>query len=334
MNAKTETAANLSEQEIQKKLDEQAHRREQVERVLPFLGLIVIVVAFTIGTGGNFLSTSNLENLLSQGLIYVFCAVGASMIYTLGFLDLSVGVISAIAQLVAAVMINQFGVPGWVALLVCVSVVVFSQSITALVSTLLRVPVFICSVCLLNIGNGIMQFACEETNVNIDYTLLSFWNQSWVKFVALLATIIMVVILFYFTRIGKDLKALGENATVARQSGVRFLRTRWLAFLIMAVCVGIASFFSLARAGEVSPATNSTLGINILTAMVLGGFPITGGSKANIVSPIIGALLVVTLTNGLTLIGFDLGLRVLVKGLLFLLVIILSGNKSSGIFVR
>ena len=324
----------VSEQQIQAKLNQQAKQKAMVEAVLPFAGLVAIILFFTVATHGSFLSLSNLQNLLNQGFIYTLCSAGAAMIYTLGCLDLSVGVISAIAQLCAALLMRNAGLPAWAGLIVCILVVVFCQSITAVVSATLRVPVFVCSVCMLNIGNGIMQYACESANVTIDFTQYAFWNQVWVKLLFLILTIAGVVFVYYYTRLGKDLKALGENPTVAFQSGVSKLKTTWLAFLVMAVCVGVASFFTIIRSGEVSPATNSTLGINILTAMILGGFPITGGTRSSIVAPIIGALTVVALTNGLTLMGFDLGLRVMVKGLLFLIVIVLSGNKSNGIFVR
>jgi len=70
--------------------------------------------------------------------------------------------------------------------------------------------------------------------------------------------------------------------------------------------------------------------LNILVAIVLGGFPISGGSNAKIYAPIIGALMVTALTNGIILMGLDPSWGNFAKGVLFLVVVGLTYERSTG----
>jgi ribose transport system permease protein len=73
---------------------------------------------------------------------------------------------------------------------------------------------------------------------------------------------------------------------------------------------------------------------NIMMAIVLGGFPFSGGDKARLQSAVVGAVTVTILTNGLILWGLDPMLVNGVKGLLFLIIIGLSYDRSKGKLVQ
>lgn len=67
-----------------------------------------------------------------------------------------------------------------------------------------------------------------------------------------------------------------------------------------------------------------------MMAIVLGGFPMTGGDRSKIASAIIGALTVTCLSNGLQLWGLDALLVSGVKGILFVIIVALSYDRSAG----
>ena len=102
-----------------------------------------------------------------------------------------------------------------------------------------------------------------------------------------------------------------------------------LSHLILGVCVGIAACFQMVRAGSVSSQSGSGLEFNIMIALALGGFPMAGGASAKIRSTIIGVLTITFLTNGLTLAGMDSTYINLVKGLLFILIVAVSYDRSN-----
>ena len=135
--------------------------------------------------------------------------------------------------------------------------------------------------------------------------------------------------LFEKTSLGKEQKAIGGNVVTARQSGIRSRRGVVLSHLILGVCVGIAASFQMVRAGSVSSQSGSGLEFNIMIALALGGFPMAGGASAKIRSTIIGVLTITFLTNGLTLAGVDNTYINLVKGLLFIVIVAVSYDRSN-----
>jgi ribose transport system permease protein len=168
------------------------------------------------------------------------------------------------------------------------------------------------------------------SEVAIDYHKYNFMNNTAVKGVILLLVIAIGYYLFNYTIIGKYNKALGGNILTARQAGVSRRKFVYAAYLIMGICVGIASVFAFFRAGKVTAYTGNGYEFNIMMAIVLGGFPMTGGDRSRISTAIIGALTVIFLSNGLALWGLDALLVSGVKGLLFVAIVALSYDRSEG----
>ena len=99
--------------------------------------------------------------------------------------------------------------------------------------------------------------------------------------------------------------------------------------MALGICVGIAAFFYLTRLGVVRSNSGRGVEFDVMIALVLGGFPLAGGSNARFRSAIIGAVIVTILSNGLTLWGLGPELVAGVKGLLFVTVIAVSYDRSA-----
>jgi ribose transport system permease protein len=74
--------------------------------------------------------------------------------------------------------------------------------------------------------------------------------------------------------------------------------------------------------------------VDVLTALVLGGLPITGGAKVKIRSGIIGSLMIAFLGNGLVLIGASANILQLVKGITFLTAVYLSIDREGMVIIK
>jgi ribose transport system permease protein len=101
-----------------------------------------------------------------------------------------------------------------------------------------------------------------------------------------------------------------------------------LAYMVLGFCVGIAAFFQMTRIGTVSSSSGSGLEFDIMIAMVLGGFPMSGGSAAKFRQFILGGITMTILTNGLTMWGLDVSYVSLVKGLLLIVLVSVSYDRS------
>ena len=308
-----------------------ARRKDMLMTALPFAGLALTVLILTIATGGLLLSSGNLVNIMNQCFTTAIVGIGASFVYARGGMDFSLGPSCGVAQLVCVAVITRAGLPLWVGMIAAVAVAVASTMIVGLGSDCLHLQPFIVSLCVRSACTGILVVGCNALGKNIRVPLDTFGvlNNDVLKVAVLLVMLAGGWYLFEKTSLGKEQKAIGGNVVTARQSGIRSRRGVVLSHLILGVCVGIAASFQMVRAGSVSSQSGSGLEFNIMIALALGGFPMAGGASAKIRSTIIGVLTITFLTNGLTLAGMDSTYINLVKGLLFILIVAVSYDRSN-----
>ncbi|MER9684010.1 ABC transporter permease, partial [Mesorhizobium sp. M0184] len=117
-----------------------------------------------------------------------------------------------------------------------------------------------------------------------------------------IAAVLVAHIALYHTRFGVHLLATGGQTESARSLGIRTNRVKIAAYTISGVCAGIAALLLVARIGSAEPLINTSLLLNSVAAVVLGGVSLFGG-RASILGPAIGALMLTALVNGLTLLS-------------------------------
>ena len=318
------------EKQLQEKLIQQAKRKQTISSVIPFAGLAFLVVFFMVVTDGVFISTSNLTNLVNQSYTLIIVAVGAAFVYGWGGMDMSIGAIQGFSAVILATVASQGALPTWGILVISILVAVIVDSLNAVIHIVSRVPIFVVSLCVNYICTGIVAASVAEKDIYISYSKFSAYNSTPIKAIVLVVVIAGGYYLFEYTRIGKGLKAIGGNINTAKQSGVNTKRYLIGAYAILGAMVGLISFFSLTRTGVVSASTGATLMLDVMTAIVLGGFPMAGGSKARIRSAVIGAITVSVLSNGLILWGVDPRYIDGIKGVLFLMIVYLSYERKKG----
>ena len=102
-----------------------------------------------------------------------------------------------------------------------------------------------------------------------------------------------------------------------------------LPYIIMGAVAGLAGFISLIRTTTASAQTGSTLMMNVLNACLIGGVPFTGGTNAKFRSVLLGVLTMTILSCGMTLIQVDNIIQQIVKGLIFLVAVSISYDRSN-----
>jgi ribose transport system permease protein len=317
---------------IQEKLNRQAIRNERLIRMLPFVGLVFITVLLAIVTNGKLVKPSNLLVLLNNTFTVSLVALGAAFVFAHGGMDFSIGASSGLAQYVALILLTRSGLPVFVAILASVLVCLISSTLVGSVAVLLRVPSFVTSICVRAICTGLLAGSVNSASggrLTIDFAKYNGFNNEFLKLGVLIAFIAFAYFLFEETVAGRNLKAIGGNTITAFQAGVKLSKNTILSYSFLGFCVGVAAFFQLTRIGVVSANSGAGLEFDIMVAIILGGFPMAGGSTARIRSVIIGAITLTVLFNGLIIWGLDPNLVNGVKGLLFIIVVTLSYDRTN-----
>ena len=314
---------------IQQDLNKKATRRERIAMLLPYVGIVFLIVFFILTTKGGFIKPSNITLLLNQCFTMVIIMVGAVFLYSMGSLDMAIGSVMSLSALVISLLYIN-GVPLLLSLLGGIIASALFMSITATAKSYLHVDPFIASLCVMNIGAGIVSATAKVERIVFPYSRALWLDSTYTKVIVLVLVIAAGFTLFKYTSFSKSLKAIGGNPAVARASGIKVERVTLLAYIVTGVAIGIASLFAVVRGGIADTSIGSGMNLNVMIAIVLGGFPLSGGSHARFSAPIVGALMVTILINGLALMGYANATGYAVRGILFIVVVAMTYEKSKG----
>lgn len=301
-----------------------------ISRLLPLLWLALITLIFAVWTKGNFVELYNLKILLDQALIVGTVATGAAFIYASGNVNLAMGACTA---LVATVVARLYLVMPSVVLMILVSVVfgVVLMAISAFLSTKLNVRVMFVTIVMMTLLSAIQRSIVGAETISLPYEMTKVMKNAYFSYIAFGIFFVICCVLFYFFDIGRALKFLGTNLVCAEQTGHYRRKYLMIAFVIAGVGVGLASVMTIVRTGSISINTASTLNMDCMLALVLGGMSIFGGSKSYLYAGIIGALTVSALNNGLNMVGVSPDIIQGIRGILFMVFICTAQKRPQGL---
>lgn len=301
-----------------------------VKQIIPFLGLLMVVVLFEVLSGGKLLSGRNITMLLNQTFTLSLGAIGCSFVIAQGNLDFSLGGIVGIAAATAATVSGAGLFPAiFAAIAVGLVIGIFNGSIHAIFG----IPAFVVTLAVQFILRGFIVVVTKAGTLPIPFSMYGVDNTP-LKFTVLILIFVLGYIVFEYTKVGKQCKALGSGVSASAQSGVNVKKMKIISFAIVGALCGLCGFFSLVRAGAASTETGQFFETDVMTALVLGGMPLSGGSSCKIKSAIIGSLILAVLTNGMVLWGINEHMQQLIKGCIFILAVWVSLDKQAKEFVK
>ena len=293
--------------------------------MLPFIGLVVIVVAMNILTDGKILTPKRLRLLMSQVYYPMIVATGVFFVMTLGSIDFTEGSTLGLASIVIS-KLSFISIP--LAILGGILTGAFIGAINGFFHVKFKLQSFIITICTMYLFRGVCAYMTTETAVPASAAIKAL-DQNWLKISVTVAVLLVAWFLFRFTRIGNDVKAVGSGETAARFSGVRTDRVKFLVFVAAGALTGLAAFVNVVKVGSITSTAGNQLETQILISLVLGGLPITGGAKVRFSNIIVGTLMYTVLNNGLVMLGYESQTQQLIKGVIFLLFVALTIDRKA-----
>ena len=141
--------------------------KSNIRDYMMYIALILIMGFFTLRTHGGFIQARNIANLINQAGYVAILAIGMTIILILKHIDLSVGYVAGFSGAVAAILMTQFGVNEWIAIL---AVLVLGLCIGLYQGTLVTrvgVPAFVTTLAGMFIFRGLLSRALQETGTII-----------------------------------------------------------------------------------------------------------------------------------------------------------------------
>jgi ribose transport system permease protein len=290
------------------------------------IGLLGLVTVFSL-LSPTFLTFGNIRAMLVAAAILVILAVAQSFVITTGGIDLSI----AATMTVGAIGFGLAWQSG-LGFILSALIALASTALIGLTNGFLiakgKVTDFIATLGTLSVATGLALIVSAGKPITVNSTeLLSLTSGSLGIFGYPIILAVLIALGGWFvmfrTRFGLHVQAVGGNEESAIANGINAARVRIAVYLICALLAGIGALLLVARVGAAEPAINTAYLLNSIAAVVLGGVSLAGG-KGSIVGPVIGALLLTALTNGLTLLGVSQFYQPLAVGLVVVLAALLA----------
>ena len=279
-------------------------------REFGILVALAVVVAVVSLLTPNFLNLDNFTQILLSVSLIAIAAVGETVVVLTRNVDLSVGSIVGLVAFVTGDLMKQhvLGVPGAIAAGCALGVGL--GAFNGLVVTVGRVPAIVATLGTLNVYRGIDFFVAGGKEINaIDVPqgylgiagATAFGIPVLIVFAA--AASALVAYLLRYSRSGRSLYAIGSNPTAAETVGIPRQRLVFAAFLVSGLLCGVTGVLWGSRYGTINSNAaggGSPLELEVIAAVVVGGVNIFGGS-GTVFGAMLGAILLGTIDNSLTL---------------------------------
>ena len=299
-------------------MEEKTRRFAEIDlrAVAPFVALALLLVLGAI-VNPNFISLANLENVASRSAFIAIIAVCATFVISAGDLDLSVGSMVAFVASLMIMFLNAAPIadPFWLLVMGALMTLVIGMACglaNGLITTLGKIEPFIATLGTMGIFRGLTTWLSQGGAITLQSReLQDLYHPVYFGSVAGIPAPILVVLgvsavaafVLYRTSYGRHVVAVGSNREVARYSGLKVDRVRTVAFVAQGLCVAIAVLLYVPRLGSTSSTTGILWELQAITAVVVGGTALKGGS-GRVWGTICGALILELVGNIMLLSNF------------------------------
>lgn len=250
------------------------------QEIVVFLSIVALFVV--VGAiNPRFLSNTNVNSIFAGNAYIAIAAIGMSMVIIAGHIDVSVGALIGVIATIAGTLAVK-GYPIWMAWSVPI---LFAIAVNAGVGTLVaytRIPSIVVTLGMLSILKGGLISATQGewiTNMPAEFMIAQmrpFGIPSAVWFMVVL-TIIAALFLRY-TDFGRSIYAVGGNMEAARAAGINPERTVIGVFALHGLFAGIAGILFATQLQVIQSTVPPNLELTVITASVIGGVSILGGT--------------------------------------------------------
>ncbi len=267
--------------------------------------LIVVEVFYFNAAGRRFLVGDNVANIVRHSVEIGLLALVMTPIILTGGIDLSVGSMLGLCAVLFGKLWRDAGLPPWLAGTCTVAIGGLCGGFNAFLITRLRLPPLIVTLGTFSLFRGLAEAITQGTDAftNFPETFLSLGTgeiagvptQAWI----LMGCAMGIWLLVHQTTFGRSVRAIGFAPEGARYAGLPVERRVAMAYVLAGMMVGLAALTYTARLGTAK--ADAGLGYELLaiTAVVLGGTSIFGGT-GSVHGTLLGVAAVAILSNGLT----------------------------------
>lgn len=325
-----------------------AKKNKTVTRfLLDWAAVITLGLCFAIFTaikGSSFMSSNNMINILRAMSITTVFGIAATVTMSTDGFDMSMCTLASCSAYVFVSMYLWYGMPLAMAIAVSILVTMLMYQLTMFLILVCKIPDMLATASLMFVHQGLGQWyigggavstgmrlpnGSAPARTALSESFSAIGRSPWIIIIMLLCVLAAYIFLEY-TKHGRYMYAMGGNKQAARLSGINVKNYRYLAGMITAVFIAIGGILVASR-GSSAQVMNSDGYLMQSLAAVFVGRSVGGAEKPNALGTLVGAMLVSTLENGLTILAVSYYVLPAVKGgvLALALIAAYAGKKEN-----
>jgi sugar transport system permease protein len=316
--------------------------------------LIILIVALALNVNG-FMTWANWMNILRANSLKGVIAFGMTMVIIAGLIDLSIGSTVALSGVIVARLCRDLSAGGMDLTLACIIGISVSLLLAIVVGWLhgffahkAGMPPFIVTLVSYNALYGLAGMVSGGFPIANQYpdwfnvlgggrfpipnwltNLLGVGPIDGIPYPALILVVTFLIVFFImeYTTIGRAIYATGGNSESARLSGINVYWTKVICFIAVQVLAVLAGFMVSGQVLAGSFSFGREWGMDVISAVIIGGTSFTGGI-GKVWGTILGIIFMGVISNGMTLLNFDIYTQYVVRGIVMFLAVLISSYRS------
>ena len=296
--------------------------REYFKQNWGILAALLIMCLFFSVFGNNFLTQTNVVNLLRTCATNCYLAIGVQMAIILAGIDLTGGALAALTGVVCVMTFENAGLPIWMGIVVGVLIGIVVGMANGIIITYTGIHPFVVTLAMQSICRGaayLLANGSPVTTTNRSFSAFGSGSLGVVPLPVVYMTIFLILDFFLLnkTRTGRHIYAVGGNETSARFSGININKIKILVWTISGAMAGFCGVVLAARLSSGQPSTGEGYETDAIAAAVLGGTSFFGGT-GTVGGLIIGVLIIGLISNGLNLMHVNSYWKYVLKGVIII----------------
>ena len=305
--------------------------------IIQYRTLLILIVLMAVFTALRpvFLHPANLLAILKNMSYVLIVGLGMTFIITLGGLDLSSGSIAAVVAVGFAMLIRGGLMPAIPAMLIMFVVAISLGFVNGVVSVKGKIEPFLVTLATMNIYRGLALTLTQGKPVPIVIPYFADIFGNGRLFDVIPSPVIISVVLLFgawflynFTKFGFYVRSIGGNEEASRVAGIDVALTKIAAYTMNGFFAFVSGLILAALMNSGLPDTGKDLALDSISGVILGGTAISGG-RGTILGTLGGCLIIASLNNGMSLLGAQYHVQILVKGLVIILAVLMDNALKS-----
>lgn len=322
---------------------QEMNRRNQRERLISLapVGILLILVVVLSIVAQGFFTLGNMQSVMSQLSIPLVMSMGLTFVILMGGTDLSGEGLGGFVGSIAILMVLNTRTSldlGALGMFIAVASGLVIGIVSGFIHVKGKMPSFIVTYAVSSIMAGFAVLSYKGQPAMSKYELFAtlarerFCGIPYLTWIAL-AVFVVSYVIQERTSFGAYVFAIGDNERVAKNTGIDINRIKILVFAWSGFCIGVAGLLGAIRIGRGEVVIGKDTVFPAITAVVVGGTPLTGG-KGGVLHSLIGAIIVTVINNGLILLGVSTYYQSAVQGIIIITAVSLSVARGKTIITK